>query len=433
MVLRHFGGSRGGSTRSFVSLASLMGIALARCSSPTDPNPVNADNGLAPPAAGQGIQYKMVTTLEPGQEIERCQMFKIGADGMAFNHTDIRYSPGSHHVLLFETSYGGDFPTKDKNGVALDPSQPHDCSDGAAARWDVVRVVGGSQNATGDNLLSTLPDGVAIKLKPNTIVVMNTHYLNASSQKLTADARINLYTVPVASVKTEAGVLFYYNPFIDVAAQSQNSAHMRCALSHDITLLNVQSHMHKRGVGYSASVIDVDGKASEIYTNTHWENVPIKAFDGGLKLKAGQALDYRCDYKNNETREIYQGLTTKDEMCMLVGSYYPRNDNLEVCQTAEGDLDGAATWYGTGTADCGESYKCMADAQKAPKADQARMFYGCVVRSCDTVAAPLSAVLHCQISNGHGACNNCTGADCQTCVLDKCAKEINACGAAACK
>jgi hypothetical protein len=404
--------------RSSVSFACLIGLSLAGCSSSTEPNPVGGvgNDGLAAPAPGQGIQYKMVTELEPGQEIERCQMFKIGADGLAYDRSDVRYTPGSHHVLLFETSYT-DFPTKDRNGLAVDPSKPHDCSDGAASRWDVTRVVGGSQNADGSNAIGTLPAGVAIKLKPNTYVVMNTHYLNASSQKISTDARINLYTVAPESVKTEAGVLFYYNPFIAVAAQTTNSARMRCKLTSDITLLNVQSHMHKRGVGYAANVVDADGKSTEIYTNTFWENVPIKAFEGGLKLKAGQSLDYHCDYKNNENRTIYQGLTTKDEMCMLVGPYYPRNDKLEVCQTAEGDLAGAATWYGTGTADCGESFKCLADAQKAPS-NQAQLLYGCVVNSCNAVAQPLSDLLHCQISNAHGACDGCKDAECQTCITD---------------
>ncbi len=404
---------------------------LAGCSSADKGGDAPSDGGLAAPPPGQGLQFKMVSTLSPAQEIERCQMFKI-PDGIAYNRSEIRYSAGSHHVLLFETNYK-EFPSKDRDGNPVDPTVVHDCAEGAAGMWDVGRVLGGSQNADGANAIDQLPAGVALKIKPGAIVLMNTHYLNASTQTIVTDARVNLWSVPIQSVKTEAGMLFYYNPFIDIGPQAQNSAHMRCKLTQDITLLNVQSHMHRRGVNYVANVIDDKGATNEIYANTLWENVPIKRFSGGMVVKAGQSLDYRCEYKNTENREIIQGFTTKDEMCMMVGPYYPRNDHLEVCQTDEGDLDGAATWIGTGTADCGATYKCLSDAQGAPKSDQPRRFYGCVVGSCPQAAGAVSDVLHCQISNAHGACDGCQGSDCQKCILDKCKKEINACGAAACQ
>ncbi len=413
----------------FALVSFVAGSLLAGCSSPAG-EPAPSDGGLAPPAVGQGLQYKMVSTLVPAQETERCQMFQI-AEGIAFNRSEIRYSAGSHHVLLFETSYK-QFPTMDRTGKTVDPTKVHDCAEGAAGLWDVTRVVGGSQNADGANAIDALPAGVAIKLKPGSIVLMNTHYLNASTQTITTDARVNLYAVPPESVKVEAGMLFFYNPFIHIAPQATNSAHMRCKLSADINLINVQSHMHRRGMNYVANLIDAKGASTELYSNSLWENVPIKRFGAGMALKAGESLDYRCDYKNGENREVIQGFTTKDEMCMLVGPYYPRNDHLEVCETAEGDLDGAATWIGTGNVDCGQTFKCLSNAADAPKEDQARQFYGCVVRSCPASASQISEVLHCQISNAHGACDGCKGSACQKCILDKCKKEINACGAATC-
>ena len=34
---------------------------------------------------------------------------------------------------------------------------------------------------------------------------MNTHYLNATGKALETDARVNVYTIPAAEVKTEGG------------------------------------------------------------------------------------------------------------------------------------------------------------------------------------------------------------------------------------
>ena len=64
---------------------------------------VPADDGLAPPPAGEGVQYKMVIDLPAGQEFERCQFVLAPADGLNVVKQKIRYTAGSHHVLLFTT------------------------------------------------------------------------------------------------------------------------------------------------------------------------------------------------------------------------------------------------------------------------------------------------------------------------------------------
>ncbi len=165
---------------------------------------------------------------------------------------------------------------------------------------------------------------MAVKVEPGAVLLMNTHYLNASADPVDADARINVYTTPKEQVKTEAGMMFFYNPFIRVPANGAASARMRCPVPQDISVVRVQSHMHRRGVGFVANLSDGDGNVKEeIYTNQAWEQVPAKPFQPLLEIKAGQTLDYRCDYTNTEARDVMQGLTTKDEMCMLIGPYFP--------------------------------------------------------------------------------------------------------------
>ena len=103
---------------------------VAACSSSSDAPadaPPSGETALAAPPAGQGLQFRMTTTLAPSFETERCQMFQVGPDGLAFDHSEVRYTPGSHHVLLYETAYTS-FPTKDENGVAVDAAAVHDCA-----------------------------------------------------------------------------------------------------------------------------------------------------------------------------------------------------------------------------------------------------------------------------------------------------------------
>lgn len=379
---------------------------------------------LAPPPPGQGVQFKMVSTIAAGQEIERCQFVQAPPEGLNINHQEVKYTPGSHHVLLYSTAYPS-IPTMDNHGMARDTSGVMDCPLGATNDWQVNGVLGGAQSLSGGSLVSLPPD-TAVKVPGNAVLLINTHYLNASTQDLNAEARINLYTIPDAQVKQEGGVLFFYNPFIRVPAAGKASARMRCRMNKEITVSNVQSHMHRRGMGYTAQLLDASAKPVEtLYTNTDWENVPVKQFDPGKVVPAGSFLDYQCDYTNTESRTILQGPSTKDEMCMLLGSYYPRNDADAYC------LD--SVFVGTGSKGCGEQLKCGLDAAKGQDNDT---LFGCVVDSCPGVAEPLTDALKCFLNLGGGACqtacNNPISADCSDCVQKTCQPKTDACAAAKC-
>lgn len=418
--------------RTMTIMALLGAQALAGCSLQETELPPEDDGQLAPPAAGAGVQFRMTSTIEPGQEIERCKLVVAPPEGLAIQRDEVRFTAGSHHVLLYKTPYK-EIPTENRRGIPVDGGAVHDCNDGPAAEWILDGLVAGSQSFEGDSLLGSLPDGVALMVEPGTVLVMNTHYLNASSEPLGADARVNLHTIAPERVEEEAGMLFYYNPFIRVPAGGSASAHMRCLVHQDISLVRVQSHMHRRGVGFVANLVEEGSAPQEIYTNTEWEQVPARVFEPFLQVEAGQALDYRCDYENPEARDVMQGLTTRDEMCMLVGPYFPRDRNIDSCLDDNGIF--ANTWIGSGAATGAETLACLANASPAGE-DGGNDFYGCVLNSCPGVATEVSDVLRCNQSKGLGACKSACSTspeDCSSCVATACAPQVSACQAAACK
>lgn len=395
---------------------------LGACGGGADMTPQPSE--LEPPAPGQGIQFKMVSTIAPGQEIERCQFVQAPVEGLNINHQEVRYTPGSHHVLLYSTSYLS-IPTKDTHGVTRDTSGVMDCPLGATNDWQINGVLGGAQSIHGGSLVS-LPADTAVKVPGNAVLLINTHYLNASTKELTAEARINLYTIPDEQMKREGGVLFFYNPFIRVPAASKASARLRCRMNKEITIANVQSHMHRRGVGYKAQLLDANANPVEtLYTNTEWEEVPVKEFTPVKVVPAGSYLDYQCDYNNPENRTVLQGPSTKDEMCMLLGSYYPRSDEDAFCMDP--------VFVGGGTKGCAESLKCSLDAAKVQNNDG---FFGCVVDSCAGAAQPFTDALSCYLNRGGGtcqtSCDDPTSAGCLDCVQKSCQPKSDACLAAKC-
>jgi hypothetical protein len=424
-------------------------LAFAACSStksasPGDTTPPPGDGvdasadaatgPLEPPAAGTGIQYEMQTTIPAGVEDERCKFVVAPAEGMWVTNETVRYTPGSHHFILWATSYKS-VPTTDTSGKPLNPTSDgiFECTNGPQAGLSTTSIVGGSQAATSPPILQNLPPGIGIHIEPGAVLMMNLHILNATGAAVDTDTRINLYTSPASSIKTEAGTFFFYNPFIEVPPHAAAHARMSCPVTSDVTILNAQTHMHARGIGGEASVAVTATDAitqPNIYTSQSWENVPVKTFAPGLALKAGQSIDYQCNYQSEQDGTVYQGLLTTDEMCVFTGIYYPRDTKFETCSTTGNfsDLSTGATYIGTGTGTCSTALGCVATASSLQDITT------CIVDSCPSAGVPLTAILDCEESAQSGACaSECSSAStCITCIEKTCASQISACEAAKC-
>jgi hypothetical protein len=348
-------------------LGALFVLALvAACGAEESESTPTDDGILAPPAAGQGVQFKMLTTIEPGTEVEHCQFVKAPPEGMNVNRDQVKFTSGSHHVLLYQTPYT-EIPTESQRGGKIDTSGVFDCSNGATFDWQVTTIVAGSQNISGASGVEFPPD-VAMKVPGNAVLLINAHYINTSAEPIEPEVAINVYTIPDSQVKIEGGLLFWYNPFIRVDANGGGLAKMSCPIPEDIMLGTMQSHMHRRGVDYAATVLK-DGVAGEtLYENQDWEGVPVTQWKEGHKIEGGSRIEYFCGYKNAEARDVYQGPRTTDEMCMLIGSYWPARPEVSLCaldpKNLPGTQDLAAEWTGNGTATCGETLSCIQNASQ---------------------------------------------------------------------
>ncbi len=392
-------------TTLFVSTA-----VLAGCSDePVDTEPEPNSELLTPPAAGKGIQLKMSAKIDSGSEAEKCLFVKAPAEDLHIQRDEVRFSPGSHHFLLYETHYT-EIPTEKQDGTPVDTSQVFDCSDGATNGWEIKKLVGGSQNADGASILG-FPEGVAMNVAGSAILLMNAHYVNASSDDLEPEVRINLHTIPKEEVKEEGDILFFYNPFIGVPSQSTSRARMRCTVQADMTLANFQSHMHARGVGYAASVV---GEAP-FYENDLWEGVPVKDFGAGKSIKKGSVIDYHCDYNNAAQNDVFQGPRSTDEMCMAIGSYYPANATTSNCAIVGEDpfetQNFGGEWVGNGNKTCAETMGCVQKAfsSKAVLEDITK----CMLDSAPEKATPVSEAIRCLFTTENPAA--------------ECAAQIGAC------
>ncbi len=395
----------------------LAALSLAACGDDDGDSPDASTGGadageslLDPPPEGEGVQLTMTTTLEAGVEAEHCMFLQASDQEMWVTRDEARFDAGSHHVLIYETAYEA-IPTVKDDGTPVDTSGVFDCSDGATNGWSVTKLIGGSQNAAGDSMIS-FPPGVAMPVRAGAVLLMNVHYINASDQAIEPRAAVNLYTVPEAEVETEGDLLFLYNPLIRVPQKGSARAQWRCPVHEDITIANVQSHMHARGVGYAAKVA---GEDQPFYESDRWADVEVKSFEPGLVVPAGASLEYYCDYQSGEDRTVYQGPRSTDEMCMLIGSYYPADPRTANCQGADGEQLGGE-WIGEGEATCAETMNCVLGIDFSDQSrDVTEPLADCVLASDPAVSAESSAFLRCLFSSAD--------------PINDCAEQISACEA----
>jgi hypothetical protein len=251
---------------------------------------------------------------------------------------------------------------------------------------------------------------VALHIPAGAVLALDFHIINASPNAVSPEVRINLNTVPMSQVTTEAGIYLFYNPFIRVPANGAAKARMSCPVSSAVNLVTMQTHMHARGLGGTATLEDSSGNVIEpMYASQTWTNPPLTQWTAPPKaLTVGEQIDYECNYQSTQDTDVMQGLTTKDEMCVLLGSYYPRDDKFSFCSLTgnSNDLSSAATYIGTGTATCAATLTCAA-AAKPVSVDQGDSLYGCIVDSCPGAAKPLTAAFDCAAKAGASAGTAC--------------------------
>ncbi|HEX8789755.1 MAG TPA: hypothetical protein VF765_02305 [Polyangiaceae bacterium] len=392
-------------------LLSLLGACSSSSSSPGASSPPGTDGGggddggtssgtsLPPPAAGHGIQLTMETTIAASTEDERCKFVQTTED-LWVNSEQIRYTPGSHHFLLYHTPYTS-IPTADKNGNPVDTSGVFDCPDGGpAAYFNVDRGLGGAQSPDAPSVIGGLPSDVAVHIPSGSVLALDLHVLNASMKPLDVTVVMNLNTIPQSQAKVEAGVYFFYNPFIRVPAGAKSQARMSCPVTSDVTIVNGQTHMHKQGLGGVANLEDSSGNVmQQLYASQTWVDPPVKVWSPGMTMSAGQQIDFLCNYQNAGTTDVIQGLSAaKNEMCVYAGAYYPRDTTFENCT--------GATYIGTGAASGATTLQCMgAVSPSDPNFDD--NYFGCVVNSCPKIAKPLTAFINCELQNGSSSQTAC--------------------------
>ncbi len=380
---------------------AFLALILVACGASDDDRPP-ADPAFPAPPDGEGIQLVSAVHVEPGEEQLACRYVVLPDTALEIARFEHHYTAGSHHMLLYPTN---------KLPSEIDDGALFDC--GARGDLGATGVLYGASAPDGE---LPYPDGIAMRLGAKSVVLLETHYLNPADVALDAVARINLWFAKT-TVEVEAGTLFFRDWAIYLPPTPGDvTAAMRCQIPEDISLLYATSHMHRRGTTFRSTVTDASGDSLVLHESDSWSSPTPTVYWPPRELSAGSTLEFSCGYRNDSASPVIEGPSgATDEMCVLVGGYWPKlSADAELClQDGSGPiLDGDRT--------CEQVVDCMVSAGVGNRVGG----QACIAKTCAGSADALSRFVVCVNRN------DCWG-DPQ-CVTAHCASQWNRCTQATC-
>ncbi len=291
-------------------------------------------------APDAGFQFAIAPFEVPkGSETQRCFFLEIPSDAPVYvNRFEVAQNAGSHHANVFRVK-----TIKNLSGMPGDSVVEGECW--ISPNWSDWPMITNSQQSTGSGASGSagysnfqMPAGVAARFEPHELIMIQTHYVNATSQKtpLRGKVLVNFHTVDAGAVTAELGTMFATNQSIKICPHDVDKFfESKCGMSatNPVTIIGANSHFHSRGTYFSMAVVDGTGDAgSPFYENRSWDDPKM---DWSLKVPvpAGSAVQYRCEYSapsdtcgNADAGCCYTfgGHVETQEHCNIFVYYYPK-------------------------------------------------------------------------------------------------------------
>jgi hypothetical protein len=303
-------------------------IALDECGLAT--NYRGDEYCILPPPEAEGFQIHYGPTdyddpddvapylLAPGDE---SNLFEPAVSGntsdVFFYRRQYRMRPGSHHLIVSESSGG----TTSFTGLG--------------------RRLGGSQNVAKDTPTREAPEnaGLGMPLVAEAPLSLNLHHFNGSGEPILREAWVNFWYVDEAEVVNEAQEMFLWAQGTSVAPGSTLNVTGHWDIDADGRVLTMYGHRHSNTPRFTAYHVR-DGSRTLVYDDFDWvepavfefnsvtenptpdaERLRSGAISGPFELLQGDALEWECEIVNERdyTISFGQNEAESSEMCILVG------------------------------------------------------------------------------------------------------------------
>lgn len=338
-------------------------VLVAGC--PQSEEPAKEPTDIDPPSIGQGFQMRTeLFTVNPGEEVQDCYFYRVGdlakAAGMAANEpvnlhrVQLAQRAGSHHMNIFrvKTVKGLDPANgpiqRGKNGQGECFKSPN------WADWPLV-----ANTQQDGNVDWTYPDGVANVFQPDEWLMLQTHYVNAGTQKTPegAEVVVNFHTIPKDQVKHELGTLFATKQSVRVCKSNPTpefSGTCQIKSKEPVNIIGANGHFHSRGTkfemfAWDGTSLGKPADSARFYSSKSWDDPPmLRSPELNVTLPPNSGVMFTCDYqwrpptddvgcagldatdKSTEKDCCYTfgPIVEKNEHCNAFVYYWPKQDDI---------------------------------------------------------------------------------------------------------
>lgn len=304
---------------------SLGCVSLIACgSSGGAPSPSGtATSEFAPPPAPEGytrITAPVIDGIGPAGDVLRCQ-YVLAPFDRDVDVLDIQgyQSQGGHHAIAYAV----------KNSAPLGTSRECNAEDNT----NIGGFLGGIGGDGGGK--ATLPDGVVFRLTQGSSVMLNTHFLNTSSNTVDGYTVLDIKFDEVDPSRKVASIFVNVTMDFTVAPLTTSSVDATCTVPHDLQFLSFTNHMHSYGVRSETVLMHPSDTTGEtVHTDPTW--TPEMQFnpiftnwtlDAPYLVKQGDTLRTHCEWDNSTSNAI----TFPDEMCVSFGFFLTNSSSSPIC------------------------------------------------------------------------------------------------------
>ncbi len=312
-----------------------MSAALIGCGPETDDPPAGID--LTKPSKA-GWQ---VTTgdfqVPQGEEVQDCYFYDVPFDEPVWvKRIAIKQNEGSHHMNAFRVRTIQKLDGKPGDVVVGD-----ECWN--SPNWADWPLIMNSQ--TGGETDWTLPEGVAMRFEPLEKIMIQTHYVNASTQKTPVGGNVlmEFYRTPEPEVEHELGTAFATNQSLRICPGEKDKRYeATCRFGRDepVTLIGANGHFHSRGRKFTINDFDpFEGKGKQFYESKSWDDPPMLR-DLNVKIPAKGGISYACEFTapqdtcgdpDDDCCFTFGGFVEYQEHCNAFVYFYPRGNTDIAC------------------------------------------------------------------------------------------------------
>ncbi len=299
-----------------------------------------------PPLECDGFQVHMGPIfLRPGEEEEFFQKYDLRLDDdIEVNRLEVIFNDFSHHFILrkFRPGTAQNWP----EGITyLNPVTAFDSDKDFVLAWQ-------------ENQDIELPDGTAYFWEETSVLDLNYHLKNYDNENLMAgEVYINVYTQPKGTAEKQMKAELVNNIFALPADPDPQRLTATAGLPNggNVSLWNITSHTHERGVDFDVFLRENGQKTDQIYEgmmdysaavpfNTgvfDWEHPPVLFLEPFLDMSPYQGVVYEAEYINPDRFRTF-GFTTDDEMMIIYLNYVDGTYDLTQAQPYVSNCTGDA-------------------------------------------------------------------------------------------